>query len=103
MPIQRNGNVHSETTTEVGSDGHTTEVTKIVNEYDRENRRSARIDATDPSHPLVTSYAYDLQGNIKAVTDQEGRSMRCANAFAKNSNLYSVPPRWMRSSRARCR
>ncbi len=46
---------------------------KIVYQYDDQNRVSAVHDVSDLTHPLITSYEYDRRNNVVRVTDPQRR------------------------------
>jgi RHS repeat-associated protein len=70
-----NNNKHSETMSEVAPDGKK-EATRVVYDYDEQNRMVARTDVTNPATPLDTRFGYDQQGNMTSQTDPDGRTTR---------------------------
>lgn len=67
------GNVVEERRIEAGSEGRTW-VTRW--EYDEMGRVAAVHDRSDPDHPRVTRYAYDVRSQLVRVTDPEQRVTR---------------------------
>jgi RHS repeat-associated protein len=70
-----NNNKHSETMSEVAPDGKK-EATRVVYDYDEQNRVVARTDVTNPATPLDTRFGYDQQGNMTSQTDPDGHTTR---------------------------
>jgi RHS repeat-associated protein len=68
------GNRLSETFTEAGE----TDLppSRVVYQYDNQNRLIGVTDASEPHHPISTRYAYDLRGNVVTATDPQRRETR---------------------------
>jgi YD repeat-containing protein len=52
------------------------EATRVVYDYDEQNRVVARTDVTTPATPLDTRFGYDQQGNMTSQTDPDGDTTR---------------------------